>query len=75
MASESKHVVKVSAEWDNAVMARPGDTLVVGLSVEITHTEQSLERLRSDCQEMIPGVKVVIIEGATAFAVIRADAM
>ncbi len=71
MASESEHVVKVRAEWDNAVMARPGDTLVVGLSADITYADGELDDLEADFATQLPGIKVVLVQGATAFAVYR----
>lgn len=70
MASESEHVVRVRAEWDNAVMVRPGDTLVIGMSDAYGG---DFEQLRSDIAEHLPGVRTVIMEGATAFAACRPD--
>lgn len=63
-------VVHVRAEWDNAVMARPGDTLVVGLSGHEYEADQ-VKYVKAEIEEQLPGVRIMVILGCEALAVYR----
>ena len=67
MAAET--VVRVRAELDNAVMVRPGDTLVIG--VTDADPSQFDENTVAQIRAALPDVKVVVIDGVSAFAVYR----
>ena len=71
MAAET--VVRVRAELDNAVMVRPGDTLVIG--VADADPSQFDDDTVVQIRAALPDVKVVVIENVSAFAVYRPDAL
>lgn len=55
-----------------AAAVRPGDTLVVGVTDD-NQTEEDIQRLKSQVEELVPGVNAVFIVGATSMAVYRPD--
>lgn len=73
MASSSEHTVRVKAEveWDNAIMVRPGDKLVVGIAGSITAT--MAREMKERLGERLPDVDVVIVDNVAGFAVYRDD--
>lgn len=68
MASMSDHVVKVRAELEG-VTVRPGDTLVIAFSRSLT--QQEAHEIRERIAGQLPGVRAVIIAGASGLAAYR----
>lgn len=54
----------------SSAVARPGDTLVVGLSDD-DQSEADLRRVTAEIEDKLPGVSTVVILGATSMAVCR----
>lgn len=72
MASASEHVVSVRAELDNAVVVRPGDTLVLGIAVGRNVTLDEVKVIEERTTARLPGVRVVVVP-ADCMAVYRPD--
>lgn len=70
MAS-SELVVHVKPQLDNLVLARPGDTLVIGASDVESYSDSVIEEVKA----ALPGVKIVVMANVSAFAVYRPDEM
>jgi hypothetical protein len=57
---------------DAAVMAsvvRPGDTLIIGTAVPVTRAQAAT--LKTEAEERLPGVKVLVVSNVTALATYR----
>lgn len=61
----------VRAALGNAAIVRPGDTLVVGLPDEDDEDGSHLLEVKSEIESYLPGIKVVIVVGATSLATYR----
>ena len=72
MASIPKEqVVKIRTELDNAVVVRPGDKLVVGVSTRLDMA--TAHEIKRRLGERLPGVEIVIIDQCSGLAIYRDD--
>lgn len=65
-----EQVVKVRAELSNAIVVRPGDMLIVGLSVPLRGPEEARD-VSDRIAAQVPGVNVTVIDNVAGFAVYR----
>jgi hypothetical protein len=63
-------LVTLNPELDSAAVVRPGDTLVIGVDAS-DWADDRFEKLKADAEEHLPGVRVLIIDGARSMAVSR----
>jgi hypothetical protein len=70
MARISKeHVVKISAELDNAVIVRPGDKLICATPHALSHDQAAA--ITAHLRKRLPRVSIVIIDQCSGLAVYR----
>lgn len=68
----ARATLDVELRLGSTVIVRPGDTLVVARTDDVTDVE--LDELMTSMTTLLPGVEVVVVNRCTGLAVYRPDA-